>query len=169
MTLLTLTFYDNDFQSDFFHIDWPIDRPLIRARISPQKMKDIVYTDFIMLKRSASERIFFATGTQLIKEHANMKRVLNSLGESFEENVSVRKEVAVGFFRRRRIPKKVGLLFGSTANLETIRKIFDSYLSWHALSWPFAFIVAEREPPRWKSQLQPLVSLGTVAGQPSMP
>ena len=169
MTFLTLTFYDDHFQSDFFRIDWPNDKPLTRARISPQKMKGLVYTDLIMLNRSTSERVFFATGTQLIKEHEKMKRVLKSLGEPFDEHVSVRKEVTVGFFRRRTIPKKVGLLIGSTANPETIGKIFDSYVSWHALSWPFAFVVADREPPGWKSQIGPLVSLSTVAGKPSMP
>src|SRR2546428_2568727 len=167
MTFLTLTFYDDHFQSDFFRIDWPNDKPLTRARISPQKMKGLVYTDLIMLNRSTSERVFFATGTQLIKEHEKMKRVLKSLGEPFDEHVSVRKEVTVGFFRRRTIPKKVGLLFGSTANPETIGKIFDSYVSWHALSWPFAFVVADREPPGWKSQIGPLVSLSTVAGKAS--
>jgi hypothetical protein len=149
--LPTLTFYDSALQSEFFEIEWPSSASLTRAMLTPEKMKVSIYIDFILANAAPSEKIFFATGTELIHEHENMKNALTSWGERFDERVYTRKEAETGIFKRRKIEQRVGQLFGSTNRKEVVSRIFHSYSSWYGFSWPFSFIIAKEEPEGWKS------------------
>jgi len=109
----------------------------------------LVNTAFIIANTPPEHRIYFVVGSYEAYEHENMRKTLKSFGESFEERVEKRGELAMGFFRRRKVQRLARFVFGSTSNKAVIRSIFDSYISWEMGS-PFIFLVARREPPKWK-------------------
>jgi hypothetical protein len=166
LALLKLTFYGSDFQSEFFRVEWSGEKRLLNARLSPEKENGQVYADVISSSRPPIARIFFAAGTDIMKEHENAKRALNALDEPFQAEVITIGNSVAGSSTSHGGPKTVGLVFGATRSPDTIARIFHSYISWHALSWPFIFIIAEQEPPAWIEQVEPIVSRNWLARKP---
>lgn len=169
LALLKLAFYGSDFQSEFFRLEWSGRESLLKARLSPDKVRYSVYSDVISSSLSPKTRIFFATGTLDIEEHEHVMRLLKSLGDPVQGKVMDAENSTIWPSRRHGESKPIGLIFGATDKPDTITRILRSYISWYAYSWPFVFLIAEQEPSSWRDQVQPIVARTSVSGGPLMP
>lgn len=109
---------------------------------------------------------YFATGSDFLGEHENMKETLSSMQFPFEEELETWRERRIGVLRPHKVVEKVGRIFASTNRRDVIDSILNGYSSWHSFSWRFPFVVAESEPPSLRSFLR---SFSPWKGQINLP